>query len=168
MTTMILIALGANLNSTAGTPAETIASALLALGRNGVKIEAVSAFYATSAWPDPADPPYVNAVARIDTAYSPEELMQVLHKIESMYGRTRGTKNAPRTLDLDLLDYRARVEKGPPTLPHPRLAERAFVLIPLSDVAPSWRHPVTGRSVVDLIAALPEESSAAVVRLNRD
>ena len=162
---MIVVALGANLNSPAGPPAATIADALGALARDGVKIEAVSAFYATPAWPDPSDPPYVNATIRVDTAHSPAALMEVLHKIESVYGRTRSEKNAPRTLDLDLIDYHGRVEEGPPTLPHPRMADRGFVLIPLSDIAPNWRHPVSGRSVAELIAALPEESRAAVVRL---
>jgi 2-amino-4-hydroxy-6-hydroxymethyldihydropteridine diphosphokinase len=164
---MIVIALGANLDSPAGPPAATIAAALDALAQSGVEIEAVSAFFATPAWPDPSDPPYVNAVIGVETAHSPVELMDILHKIESVYGRTRSAKNEPRTLDLDLIDYHGRVEQGPPTLPHPRMAERAFVLIPLSDIAPDWRHPVTGRSVAELIAALPEESRAAVARLAR-
>ncbi|MGC9954571.1 MAG: 2-amino-4-hydroxy-6-hydroxymethyldihydropteridine diphosphokinase [Rhizomicrobium sp.] len=162
---MIVIALGANLDSPVGPPARTIATALGALARNGAKIEAVSAFFTTPAWPDPSDPPYVNAVVRVDTAHSPALLMEILHKIESAFGRTRNGKNAPRTLDLDLIDYEGRVEEGPPILPHPRVAERAFVLIPLADVAPDWRHPVTGRSVAQLIAALPEESRIGVVRL---
>jgi 2-amino-4-hydroxy-6-hydroxymethyldihydropteridine diphosphokinase len=162
---MILIALGANLVSPIGPPAVTIAAALDALAQCGVNIEAVSALYATPAWPDPSAPPYVNAAVRVDTDHSPAELMEILHKIESVYERTRGEKNAPRTLDLDLIDYHGRVEEGPPTLPHPRMAERAFVLIPLSDIAPDWRHPVTGHSVTELIAALPEESRAGVVRL---
>lgn len=162
---MIVIAVGANLDSPAGPPAATITAALDALAQNGVEIEAVSAFFATPAWPHPSDPPYVNAVILVDTAYSPAALMGILHKIESVYGRTRSEKNAPRTLDLDLIDYQGRVEEGPPTLPHPRLSERAFVLIPLSDIAPDWRHPITGRSIAELIAALPEESRVAVVRL---
>ncbi len=162
---MIVIALGANLVSPVGPPAATIAAALGTLAQNGVKIEAVSAFFATPAWPDPSDPPYVNAVIRIDTDHSPAALMKILHKIESVHGRKRGEKNAPRTLDLDLIDYNGRVEEGPPALPHPRMAERAFVLIPLADVAPEWRHPVTGHSVAELVAALPEESRAAAVRL---
>jgi 2-amino-4-hydroxy-6-hydroxymethyldihydropteridine diphosphokinase len=162
---MILIALGANLVSPVGPPAATITAALDALAQNGVKIEAVSAFYATPAWPDPSAPPYVNAVARVGSALMPAALMEILHQIESAYGRTRGEKNAPRTLDLDLIDYHGRVEEGPPTLPHPRAEERAFVLIPLSGVAPGWRHPVTRHSVEELIAALPEESRAAVVRV---
>ena len=162
---MIVIALGANLDSPAGPPAATITAALGALTQYGVKIEAVSAFFATPAWPDRTDPPFVNAVIRVDAAYPPAVLMGILHKIESVYGRTRCAKNAPRTLDLDLIDYQGWVEEGPPALPHPRMAQRAFVLIPLSDVAPDWRHPVTGHSVAELIAALPEESRAAVVRL---
>jgi 2-amino-4-hydroxy-6-hydroxymethyldihydropteridine diphosphokinase len=162
---MIVIALGANLDSPAGPPAATLAAALNALAQNGVKIEAVSALYATPAWPDPSDPPFVNAVACVGTAHMPAALMEILHQIEAVYGRTRSAKNAPRTLDLDLIDYHGRVEEGPPTLPHPRLAQRAFVLIPLSDVTPDWRHPATGLSVWELIAALPEESRATVVRL---
>jgi 2-amino-4-hydroxy-6-hydroxymethyldihydropteridine diphosphokinase len=164
---MIVIALGANLDSPAGPPAATILAALDVLAQNGVKIEVVSTFFATPAWPDPSDPPFVNAVARVGTAHMPAALMEILHKIESAYGRTRSEKNAPRTLDLDLIDYHGRVEKGPPTLPHPRVAERAFVLIPLFDIAPGWRHPVTGRSVAELIDALPEESRTAAVRLTR-
>ena len=162
---MILVALGANLNSPAGPPAATIAAALDALAQDGVEIEAVSAFFATPAWPDPSDPRYVNAVARVGSAHMPAALMRILHKIETAYGRTRGEKNAPRTLDLDLIDYHGRVGEGPPALPHPRMAQRAFVLIPLRDVAPDWRHPVTRLSVAELIVALPEESRAAVVRL---
>ena len=164
---MIVIALGANLDSPVGPPAATIAATLDALAQNGVEIEAVSAFFATPAWPDPSDPPYVNAVARVGSAHTPAALMQILHKIESAYGRTRSEKNAPRTLDLDLIDYHGRVEEGPPVLPHPRMAQRAFVLIPLFDIAPNWRHPVTGHSVAELIAALPEESRAGVARLAR-
>ena len=162
---MIVIALGANLVSPAGPPAATIAAAVDALAQKGVKIEAASGFFATPAWPDPSAPNYVNAVIRVATAHSPAELMEILHKTEATYGRTRGEKNAPRTLDLDLIDYHGRVEEGPPILPHPRLADRAFVLIPLADIAADWRHPLTGLSVGELIAALPEESRAAAVRL---
>ena len=129
-----------------------------------MKVAAVSPFYATPAWPDPSDPPFVNAVIRVETGLSPAALMKLLHEIESVYGRTRGAKNAPRTLDLDLIDVEGRVENGPPTLPHLRLSKRAFVLIPLADVAPGWRHPVTRRTVEELIEALPAESRASVVR----
>ena len=154
---MILIALGANLPSPAGEPAATLHAALAALERRGADVLTVSKFYATPAWPDPNDPPYVNAVAHIETALPPRELLALLHDIEIAFGRRRSERNAPRTLDLDLLDYDGRVELGPPELPHPRMTQRGFVLIPLADVAPGWRHPITGISLQSLIADLSQE-----------
>jgi 2-amino-4-hydroxy-6-hydroxymethyldihydropteridine diphosphokinase len=156
---MIVIALGANLPSRAGEPRDTLKAALTELSAHDVRIASVSSYYVTKAWPDPADPPFVNAVARIETKLSPAELMALLHRTETGFGRQRTKKNAPRTLDLDLIDYDGRVETGPPVLPHPRLADRAFVLVPLADIAPDWRHPATGRPISELIAALPAEES---------
>ena len=156
---MILIALGANLPSHAGSPDETLHAALAELSRAHIRVMAVSAFYMTPAWPDPSDPTFVNAVARIETELVPQDLIARLHAVERAFGRERsGVRNAPRTLDLDLLDYDGRVEGGPPVLPHPRIESRGFVLVPLRDVAPDWKHPVNGLSVNTLIAALsPEE-----------
>ena len=152
---MILIALGANLPSQAGPPAATVAAALDMLARMGATPIAVSRFYTSEAWPDPNDPPYVNAVARIETKLDPAELMSMLEAVENDFGRVRCTRNAPRTLDLDLIDYNGLIQDGPPSLPHPRMEKRGFVLVPLSDVAPQWRHPITGRLVGELIGALP-------------
>jgi 2-amino-4-hydroxy-6-hydroxymethyldihydropteridine diphosphokinase len=152
---MILIALGANLPSSAGNPADTIRAALRALEKKGIAVAAVSSFYKSEAWPNPSDPPFVNAVARIETGLQPKELLDTLHSVETAFGRVRAERNAPRTLDLDLVDYNGNIESGTLELPHPRLAERAFVLIPLRDVAPDWQHPVGGKSVDELIAALP-------------
>jgi 2-amino-4-hydroxy-6-hydroxymethyldihydropteridine diphosphokinase len=151
---MIVIALGANLPSRAGAPRDTLKAALTELAAQGVSVSAISSYYVTKAWPDPADPPFVNAVACVDTKLSPAELMALLHATEESFGRQRTKKNAPRTLDLDLIDYDGRVEKGPPVLPHPRLKERAFVLVPVADIAPNWRHPATGQSISELIGAL--------------
>jgi 2-amino-4-hydroxy-6-hydroxymethyldihydropteridine diphosphokinase len=159
---MIYIALGANLPSHAGNPAQTLRAALDQLAENGAVPLAVSSFYATPAWPDPSDPEFVNAVARIETELSPPQLMELLHRIEAAFGRKRNERNAPRTLDLDILDYDGRVEQGPPILPHPRIAGRAFVLIPLHEVAPDWRDPVSGESVHTLIAALLAEARTSV------
>jgi 2-amino-4-hydroxy-6-hydroxymethyldihydropteridine diphosphokinase len=152
---MILIGLGGNIPSRAGAPARTLDAALAELAREKVNIAALSPYYVTPAWPDPADPPFVNAVARIETTLAPAALMALLHRTETASGRVRSARNAPRTLDLDLLDYEGRVENGPPTLPHPRIADRGFVLVPLADVAPDWRHPATGKAVRDLLDALP-------------
>ena len=159
---MILIALGANLPSRAGDPADTLRAALTSLGARGITVESQSGFYASPAWPNPSDPPFVNAVASVRTELAPADLLRVLHEVEDAFGRERGPRNAPRTLDLDVLDYNGRVEQGPLELPHPRMASRAFVLLPLRDVAPDWRHPVSGRTVSELIA---EASSAGVALL---
>ena len=152
---MIVIALGANLNSEAGAPRDTLLAALRVLEEEDVRIRALSPFYRTRAWPDPSDPDYVNAAAIVTTGRAPRELMALLERTETRFGRKRSAKNAPRTLDLDIIDYEGRVEEGPPILPHPRLRERAFVLVPLGEIAPGWRHPVTGETVEALIAALP-------------
>lgn len=155
---MILIALGANQPSAAGPPAATLRAALAALEGEGVRIVAVSRFYGSPAWPDPADPPYVNAVALVETALSPRQLLDVLHAVEARFGRERRALNAPRTLDLDIVDYGGRVESPPdgPVLPHPRAHERVFVLAPLLDVAPDWVHPaksLTGKALLDAARA---------------
>ena len=151
---MILIGLGANLSSEAGPPEATLKAALNALDRRLIRPGPVSGLYKTLAWPNESDPAFVNQVARLNTQLNPAELMAALHEVEMSFGRKRSVKNAPRTLDLDLLDYDDRIEPGPPELPHPRMQERSFVLIPLRDVAPLWRHPVSHRSIDELIAAL--------------
>jgi 2-amino-4-hydroxy-6-hydroxymethyldihydropteridine diphosphokinase len=156
------VALGANLPSRAGSPAETVRAALVELVRPGVAIEKVSKLYSSPAWPDPSDPSFVNAVAELRTCLSPIQLLELLHATETTFGRTRSMRNAPRSLDLDIIDFGSRVERGPPCLPHPRMSGRAFVLFPLQDIAPEWTHPVTGESLAALIAALPGRDREAV------
>ena len=151
---MILIALGANLPSVAGRPSETLQAALSALQANGILPVKVSQFRETQAWPDPSDPPYMNAVAQIETALDPQALLARLHEIERQFGRERLVRNAPRTLDLDIVDYKGPVEEGPPVLPHPRMQDRAFVLAPLAEIAPGWRHPVLGMTAGEMLAGI--------------
>jgi 2-amino-4-hydroxy-6-hydroxymethyldihydropteridine diphosphokinase len=153
---MIVIALGANLTSDAGPPEATIAAALVELSNRGIRPVAVSPMYSTEAWPDPRDPSFVNAAALLDTKLAPGALMASLEAVEDIFGRKRERPNAPRTLDIDLLDYDGIVREKSPGLPHPRMQTRPFVLVPLADIAPHWRHPVSGKSAIELLAALPE------------
>jgi 2-amino-4-hydroxy-6-hydroxymethyldihydropteridine diphosphokinase len=155
---MILIALGANLPFRGSPPAETLRAVLGTLADKGVKPVKVSGFYETPAWPDPSDPAFVNAVAEVETSLDPATLIGKLHEIESMFGRERTKMNAPRTLDIDIVDYDGRIEQGLLELPHPRIEGRAFVLVPLAEIAPYWRHPLTGKRIGTLLSELPPEA----------
>lgn len=154
---MILIALGSNLCGLHGGPRDMVEAALVALNQVGIEVLARSAWYRSAPVPASDQPWFVNGVARVAFAGDggPGELLRRLHAIEDAFGRHRdGTRNAARPLDLDLLDFDGAVSEGPPTLPHPRMTDRAFVLLPLADVAPAWRHPVTGRSIAAMLADL--------------
>lgn len=158
MTAPILIGLGANLPSRRhGPPVATLEAALLALAERGLEIVARSDWWESAPVPASDQPWYVNGVVEVTTNLEPEGLLALLHSVEASFGRVRTAPNAPRILDLDLLAYGEilRVGPDPPLLPHPRLAERGFVLRPLAQIRPGWRHPATGLTVDELIALLP-------------
>lgn len=162
---MILLGIGANIPSVLGPPRLTCGAALAALGRAGVRISACSSWWRSAPVPASDQPWFVNAVAGAETHLAPAELLSLLLRIERAFGRTRAVPNAARTLDLDILDYRGQVSDGDdgPSLPHPRMAGRAFVILPLLEIEPDWHHPVDGRSVEALAGALPP--GQAVLRM---
>ena len=155
----IFIGAGANLaHPTYGSPRETLEAAFRELEGRGVRIQRVSPWYRTAPVPASDQPWYQNAVVEVVTAVGPDRLLATLHEVEEAFGRVRTVANAARMIDLDLLDFRGEIvpeSPGRATLPHPRLAARAFVLRPLADLAPDWRHPVTGEPIQALLAALP-------------
>ena len=155
----IFIGAGANLpHPIHGAPRQALEAALAELGRRGVSVIRVSPWYRTAPVPASDQPWYVNAVAEVVTTLAPDELLAVLHEVEQSFGRVRTVANAARMIDLDLLDFRGKTAAGGPgraILPHPRMAARAFVLQPLADLAPAWRHPVSGTPIQALLAALP-------------
>jgi 2-amino-4-hydroxy-6-hydroxymethyldihydropteridine diphosphokinase len=158
---MILIAIGANLPGPDGAPPrETCRAAVRALAAlPDVRLAAMSRWYETEPVPPSGQPNYVNGVARLErlpgTAISPEHLLAALQAIETRFGRRRAEVNAARTLDLDLIDMDGLVRDSPdPILPHPRAHLRAFVLLPLLDVAPDWVHPGNGRTGRALLRAV--------------
>lgn len=157
---MILIAVGANLSSDLGTPRQACEAAWRRLEGRGVEIVSRSPFYETAPVPVSDQPWYVNGVAAVRTALPPAALLALLHEVEAEMGRVRTVRNAPRVIDLDLLAYDDVVEEGNLTVPHPRLAERAFVLYPLRDVAADWVHPRSRASVAEMIAALSPDQVA--------
>lgn len=152
---MIFIGIGSNLVSGASTPAETCRQALQRLQQMDVRLVACSRFYESAPVPLSDQPWYVNAVARIETALDAPALLAAMHQVEAENGRVRRVVNEARTLDMDLIDYDGMCQACAPVLPHPRADKRAFVLLPLRDVAPGWRHPISGIGIDELIAALP-------------
>ncbi len=130
------------------------------LARRGVAVLRVSAWFKTAPVPASDQPWYQNVVIEVATDLSADRLLATLHDVEQAFGRVRTTPNASRVIDLDLLDFRGEIAPGGPgraTLPHPRLASRAFVLRPLADLAPYWRHPVTGEAIQTILEALPAD-----------
>jgi 2-amino-4-hydroxy-6-hydroxymethyldihydropteridine diphosphokinase len=164
---MILVAIGTNLPAADGTPPIEVArrAAQGLDGLLGLRLRAVSRWYETAPVPPSDQPPYINGVARLDGTADPVELLGALHRLEAEAGRVRGAPNAARTLDLDLIDLDGQVrDEADPVLPHPRAYLRAFVLVPLADVAPDWVHPRLGCGVSDLLAGLPAPDNPAAIR----
>jgi len=178
-----ILALGANLESAVGPPETTLAHAIRRLPDSGLPVLCESRLFATPAFPAGTGPNYVNSAVIVSSSETPETVLDILHRIEAEFGRARVQRWGQRCLDLDLIAAGDRVRPDPAgfrawadlppeaqrrrapahlVLPHPRLQDRAFVLIPLLDIAPDWRHPVLGRTVREMARALPAAEKSAV------
>lgn len=165
---MILIALGANLPSRHGDPLESLLAAVARLSEHeDIIVLDRSPVYVSAPVPVSDQPWYHNAVVSIDTPLRPHKLLDVLHDIEADFGRVRLERNEARALDLDIVSYHNDVLEGDGLIiPHPRMAERAFVVLPLHDIAPDWKHPITGASVVEMIKLLPKGQDIQKIEVN--
>ncbi|WP_347266193.1 2-amino-4-hydroxy-6-hydroxymethyldihydropteridine diphosphokinase [Paracoccus sp. (in: a-proteobacteria)] len=182
---LALVALGANLPSSAGIPLDSLRLALRRMQEiPGLRLAAVSRFWHTPAHPPGSGPEFLNAAVRLQCRLPAAEVLAQLHRIEAELGRSRdGARWQARVLDLDLLALgdqvwpdaatqdrwralppEAQARQAPPglILPHPRLQDRGFVLAPLAEVAPLWRHPRLGLSVAEMLRALPPAALAGM------
>jgi len=158
---LILIALGANLSGPHGGPSETIAAAHEALSTRNMGIMTSSRIWLTAPVPISDQPWYHNQVIQIETKLTPLALLETLQNIEKEFGRERAKRNEARVLDLDLIAYNDEILDRPELIiPHPRMHERAFVLLPLHEIAPDWVHPVLKTPLSALITALPAGQEA--------
>ena len=147
----MVVALGGNLAGGYPSLEALLEAAVAGLGEAGLPVLRRSGWWRSAAWPDPAGPEYRNGVALVAADAGPADVLARLLGVEAAFARRRGARNAPRTLDLDLIAYGRRVIDTPGlTLPHPRAHQRLFVMGPLAEIAPGWRHPVLGRTAAEL------------------
>jgi 2-amino-4-hydroxy-6-hydroxymethyldihydropteridine diphosphokinase len=177
------VAFGANLPSKTGEPAETLSVAVQDLRDMGVTVRRASRVFETPCFPVGAGPSYINFAIEVETALTPEALLALLHQVEARHGRVRKTRWAGRSIDLDLmamegevrpnaktvqawmdLPMSAQTTQAPDTLilPHPRIQDRAFMLIPFADLAPDWTHPLIGKTVQEMCDALPDVDKSEI------
>lgn len=185
---MHMIALGANLPINERSPIQTLELALRLLADAGLPVVQRSRWFRTPAWPPGSGPAFVNGAAMLAGDETPEAVLATLHAVETRLGRVRDVRWGPRACDLDLIASGAEVrpdaatlrawivrtgedQREPPPgllLPHPRLQDRAFVLVPLADIAPDWIHPLLGRTVRDLLDTLPPSAKSEIIPVLSD
>ncbi len=158
----VVVALGCNMPGAHADCGAAVRAASDRLESLGVVVINRSSLWRSAAWPDPARPAYINAVALVETSRSPQDLLALLHRIEAEFGRAPGPVNADRPLDLDLVAYGRLRSDGPDlVVPHPRAAERLFVMGPLAEIAPGWVHPRSGKTAAALALAATVGRDAA-------
>jgi len=169
---MIILALGSNLSSNFGDRFENINLAISFLNSYQIKVIKKSSFYETFSYPNKENPKFINVVIEVQTSLSPEDLASVLIFIEEKLERRRNRKNDPRTCDIDIIDYNGQVidfkyKNLDFIVPHEKISNRNFVLIPLKEILPNWVHPKTKDSVDTLIDKLSNEDKKSILKIKK-
>ena len=170
---MIFLGLGSNLPSKYGDRFANINLAISFLEACGINVIKRSSFYKTPSYPDRENPKFINVVILIETNLPPVVLMSVLVFIEEKLERKRFKKNDPRTCDIDIIDYNNQVlnfqyKNLYLEIPHRKLISRNFVLFPLQEIAPSWKHPNTEEIIATLIHKLPAEDRKSILKVKKN
>ena len=161
---LVYLAIGSNL----GNKIRNIELAKVELEKCKIKILKSSSNYMSESWPDHTKPNYINIVIKAKTSLMPTELLRICNQIESKLGRVRKKINAPRTCDIDIIDYNKIVlneKKTQLILPHPRMIIRNFVLLPLFEIEKCWKHPKSKINIVNLINSLPVKDLRSIKQI---
>ena len=158
---MVYIGIGSNI----GNRINNIIKAKYLLIQNGIKITKSSSYYETLSWPDPSNPKFINVIVQSNTKISPGKFLIIFKSIEKKLGRKKSLKNEPRTCDIDLISYNQKISNGSIYLPHKRMHERNFVLIPLFELNKNWSHPKTNLSIKKLIFSLPIKDITSIKKI---
>lgn len=169
---MILLGLGSNLSSSFGDRFENIDLAISYFEGYKIKIKKKSSFYESLSYPNKTNPKFINIVIEVDTHLPLEDLISVLIFIEEKLERKRNKKNEPRTCDIDIIDYNSQVinfkyKDLEFTIPHKKLTYRNFVLFPIQEILPEWKHPETKDNISILIDGLPKKEKNSIFKINK-
>ena len=169
---MILLGLGSNLSSSFGDRFQNIDLAVSILEGYGVQLKKKSSYYESLSYPNKRNPKFINIVIEIETHLSPEDLASVLIFIEESLERKRKKKNDPRTCDIDIIDYNSQIinfkyKDSIFTVPHKKLIYRNFILYPLQEILPDWKHPKTKELISVLIKKLPKEDKNSILKIKK-
>ena len=170
---MIILSLGSNLSSKYGDKFNNLTFAMYFLESYGIEIDKKSSFYETPSYPNKNNPKFVNMVISIKTNLSPVDLMSVLIHIEEKLERKRDKKNDPRTCDIDIIDYNSEIinfnyKNLHLIIPHKDLVSRNFVLFPLQEILPNWKHPKNNEIISTLIQKLPEVDRKSILKIKKN
>ena len=170
---MIILSLGSNLPSKFGDKFNNLRLAISFLKSHSIFVEKKSSFYETFSYPNKSNPKFVNIVVSVRTNLLPEDLMSALIQIEEKLERKRNKKNDPRTCDIDIIDYNNEIfdfeyNDLHLVIPHKELKSRNFVLFPLQEILPNWKHPKTKEIVSALIQKLPEEDRKSILKVKKN